>query len=195
MQLLVATQNKGKQQEISELLALEDLELLFPQQVAAVVDLDVHENGTTFAENAELKARAFALRSGLLTVAEDSGLQVEALQGEPGVASKRWHEVSDTDRNMALLERLQKEQNRTAKFVTTACIFDPETNMSRLFVGEMNGAISLQMAGSAGFGYDPIFVPSGDTKSLAELGVLVKNNISHRAVAFMKVRTYLETIV
>ncbi len=192
MRLLVATQNRGKQQEIKTLLALTGLDLVFPNDLPAVSDLDVIEDGKSFAENAELKARAFAQASNVLSVAEDTGLQVAALNNEPGVASKRWHVGSDLDRNTALLKRLKSKQNRAAKFITVACLFDPATNQSSFFTGEMTGEIATAISTGSGFGYDPIFMPSGEKQTLAELGVATKNKISHRARAFIQVRAYLE---
>jgi XTP/dITP diphosphohydrolase len=193
MRLLVATQNRGKQQEIKTLLALPGLDLVFPNDLPAVSDFDVVEDGKTFAENAELKARAFAKASNMLSVAEDTGLQVTALDNKPGVASKRWHLGSDLDRNTALLHRLAGNKNRAATFITVACIFDPATNKSSFFTGEMAGEIATKISAGTGFGYDPIFIPAGEKQTLAELGVATKNKISHRARAFMQVRSYLES--
>jgi len=192
MRLLVATQNSGKQQEIADLLIIPGLQLCFPSDVPEVADLDVTEDGETFVQNAERKAKAFATTSNLLSVAEDTGLQVAALSGDPGVASKRWHTGSDTDRNQALLQRLVGEQNRAAKFVTVASLYYPSTGVNHMLVGEMTGTIATQNSGDAGFGYDPIFVPTGETKTLAELGIERKNAISHRAMAFTQVREYLK---
>ncbi|MDA1079275.1 MAG: RdgB/HAM1 family non-canonical purine NTP pyrophosphatase [bacterium] len=189
---MVATQNQGKQQELRSLLSLSGVELVFPNELPSVANLDVVEDGSTFAENAELKARAFAQASKLLSVAEDTGLQVRALGNKPGVASKRWHLGSDLDRNQALLEQLNDKTDRFAEFVTVACLFDPVTKSPEYFVGKMTGSISSTIAVGTGFGYDPIFIPTGETKTLAELGMAVKNAISHRAHAFKKVRSYLE---
>ena len=193
MRLLVATQNQGKQREIARLLETPGLQLYFPNHLPATAELDVLEDGETFAQNAELKARAFAIASDLWTVAEDTGLQVEALAGRPGVASKRWYAGSDTDRNQVLLRRLAGEQNRVAKFVTVACVFDPDNGEAKIFIGELPGSIALDSSGASGFGYDPIFIPTNETHTLAELGIEKKVTISHRAHAFNQVREYLST--
>jgi len=178
MRLLVATQNQGKQREIARLLETPGLQLYFPNHLPATAELDVLEDGETFAQNAELKARAF---------------QVEALAGRPGVASKRWYAGSDTDRNQVLLRRLAGEQNRVAKFVTVACVFDPDNGEAKIFIGELPGSIALDSSGASGFGYDPIFIPTNETHTLAELGIEKKVTISHRAHAFNQVREYLST--
>lgn len=191
MKILVATTNPGKQREIATLLEHPQIKVLFPQDLAAVSALKVEETGTTFQENALLKAEAYAAGTNLLTVADDSGLEVTALDGFPGVHSARWHPGSDQERVQALLEKLKNEQNREAKFVTVACLFDPKTKESQYFKGEIIGTLSETARGTAGFAYDFIFIPKGHTQTFSELGVAAKNDFSHRAAAFLKVREFL----
>ncbi|NCN06452.1 MAG: RdgB/HAM1 family non-canonical purine NTP pyrophosphatase [Candidatus Pacebacteria bacterium] len=194
MRLLVATQNPGKQQEIRSLLKTSGIELLFPNQIPTVANLDVAETGKTFAENAELKARAFAQESGIASIAEDTGLQVAVLGGEPGVASKRWLSGSDYDRNKALLDRLADNPHRAAKFVTVAYFYDPISAVGRSFTGEMSGEIAMKISNDTGFGYDSIFIPTEEKEVLAKLGLNKKNTISHRSIAFTQVVEYLQKI-
>jgi len=207
--ILLSSSNRGKVAEITAILgpALQaiDAELKLPADVG-ILDWDVEETGATFAENAVLKARALADRSGLVAVADDSGLCVDALGGEPGVRSARWLGASatDIDRNTALLDRLRTVglQDRTAQFVCVAAIAWP-AGSEHVEMGTLEGVIALEPAGRNGFGYDPIFCPTvsvdgtGDRggnahgtlvsqKTLAELSADQKNRISHRRNAFEK---------
>lgn len=192
MKLLVATNNPGKLTEIHSTLKELEYEVLTPQQ-AGVSELDPEETGTTFAENAELKARAFGKASGFLALADDSGLEVSALDGQPGVKSKRFFPGSDADRNQHLLSLLQDATTRDAAFVTVMCLYDPVKDESVFFEGRLTGSIALKERGSQGFGYDPVFIPDGHTQTLAELGTQVKMTMSHRARALAKVKEYLST--
>ncbi len=191
-QLVFASQNQGKVAEVRA--ALQPLGILttsvadYPQ----TAKLDVAETATDFQGNAELKATAYAKALNLPVLADDSGLEVISLDNEPGVSSNRWFKGSDADRNQALLARLLDKTDRRARFVTVLCFFDPITNVKKFFRGEVDGVIITEPAGEAGFGYDPIFVPEGQTKTFAELGIEIKNQLSHRGRALQLFKQQLE---
>ena len=162
------------------------------------------ETGKTFAENAEIKARAFAKKTGKITVAEDSGLSVQALDRSPGVHSARWVKGSDSKRNTALLKKLDGYNNKRAKYVATICLYVPDIDevssikglkkdSVTFFSGEVHGFIAMEPKGDKGFGYDPIFIPNGYEKTFGELGDKVKQKISHRRDAFEKFVKFLES--
>lgn len=190
LSLLVATTNAHKLSEIRELFASSGICILSPIEVPAAASLEVEETGRTFAENAELKARAFGEASGLRTAADDSGLEVQALGGEPGVQSARWFSGSDEDRVQALLKRMDGLSNREARFTTVVCLRDLSGTLHH-FKGTISGRLALEPAGTEGFGYDPIFIPNGYSHTFAELGQSLKNSLSHRALAFAKLLTHL----
>lgn len=183
MKLVLATANKGKLAELRSLCehhAITVLAIGDPE----VPDLDVAETGSSFAENAELKARAFSEATGLPTVADDSGLLVDALGGDPGVLSARWLPGTDQDRTEGLLTKMRGIKDRTAHFTTVVCYLSEPNANPIFFEGSISGTIATAAKGSQGFGYDPIFIPSGYTQTFAELGHAVKNTLSHRAQAF-----------
>ena len=184
MKLILASNNKKKLRELGEILSDMHVELL--SQRDAGCDFEVEETGTTFAENAYLKAKAVADATGLAAVADDSGLMVEALNGEPGVYSARYapggHEASDKEKYEYLLSKLVNVEHRAAKFVSSICCILPDGSIIRT-EGECRGEILREPAGEGGFGYDPVFMPQGYDRSMAELGTEVKNRISHRANA------------
>ncbi len=180
MKLLLGTRNRGK---IRELLALlRDL----PVELLTVDDVpfsDVPETGRTFRENALLKARAISRETGLPVLAEDSGLEVEALGGAPGVYSARFAGEGATDEENVrkLLELLRDipEGQRGARFVCAAVVRFPDgTELAA--EGELRGRIAFEPRGAHGFGYDPVFIPEGFSRTLGELGRSVKDEISHR---------------
>lgn len=191
MQILVATTNPGKQREVKEILT--HFDLVLPQDVAAVQDLSVNETGATFEENAFLKAQCFAQKSGLPAIADDSGICVDALNGFPGVQSARWHPGQSRERVQALLDKIRNETNRSARFVSVICLYDPSNKEAQYFTGEVTGTLSTELRGSGGFDYDYIFIPTGQTKTYAELGSAFKNESSHRKLALEKLKTYLST--
>lgn len=191
--LLVATTNQGKQKEIAQILAGLDFEMVFPQDVASVADLEIDETGETFAENALLKAQAYAERSGLLTVADDSGLIVNALDNFPGVRSGRWLKGTGADRAQGILNKLEAHADRSALFVTVACLYNPELTEAEYFEDKLVGTIANELKLGEGFEYDYIFIPEGYSETLSALGVTAKNKFSHRALAFQKVRAFLVT--
>jgi len=184
MKLVVATGNAGKLRELNRILAGQGIELL---SLADFPELDpVEEDGETFAENAEKKAVSVARRTGLPTLADDSGLEVEALQMAPGVYSARYagESASDADNNRKLLVALQGvvTGNRQARFVCVLALAFPGGDC-RLYRGELPGEILDVGRGSDGFGYDPLFYLPSEQCAMAELPVDQKNRISHRAQA------------
>lgn len=183
MRIILASNNKNKMREFRELLAGTDAEPV--SQRDAGCDFEVDETGTTFEENAFLKADAVMKATGCIAVADDSGLVVDALNGEPGIYSARYgpgHDASDADRNQYLLGKLGDEQNRRARFVCCVCCCLPDGNTITAR-GECEGEILAAPRGSNGFGYDPLFRPLGYDVSMAELSADEKNAISHRGKA------------
>lgn len=191
MQLLFATHNQGKLLEAKELLNLPNLELVSTADLPDVASFDVEETGATFAENAELKARAFGKKSGILTVSDDSGLEVAALDGKPGVFSKRFFSGSDQEKNIALLELLKDKTDRQAQFRTVVCLYHPQTDATHFFEGIVSGVIALTALGDQGFGYDPVFIPDGHTQTFGQLGIKIKNSLSHRSQALQALKAFL----
>ena len=183
MKIILASNNKNKMREFRELLAGTDAEPI--SQRDAGCDFEVDETGTTFEENAFLKADAVLKATGCIAVADDSGLVVDALNGEPGIYSARYsfgHDASDADRNRYLLVKLGDEKNRRARFVCCVCCCLPDGNTITAR-GECEGEILDATRGSNGFGYDPLFRPLGYDVSMAELSADEKNAISHRGKA------------
>jgi XTP/dITP diphosphohydrolase len=193
--LLIATNNKGKLEEVRALLLDLPVELVTPHDLN--LELHVTEDGSTYAENAEKKAIAFARASGLISLADDSGLEVEALGGEPGLYSARYLQrpgATDADRRAYLLKNLKdKPRPWTAHFHAAIAIAVPGRDV-QLVEGECRGEIIPQERGSGGFGYDPIFFVSEAGRTMAELGMDEKNRLSHRARALMNARPILEKI-
>ena len=181
-QILFASHNGGKVKEIAHLLKLEDVELLTMADVH-LHDFNVDETGETYEENATLKAKTLGDKTRHITLADDSGIEVEALGNKPGIYSARYSKGSDTDRCVKMLKELEDKQNRNAKFVAVIVYYDPTAKQKHVFRGEVKGVIATQIMGEHGFGYDPIFIPEGYQQTMAELGNDVKNEISHRARA------------
>ncbi|GHF33956.1 RdgB/HAM1 family non-canonical purine NTP pyrophosphatase [Deinococcus metalli] len=178
MAVVVATGNPGKVREIEEALG----SLNWMLQALGPVPLPP-ETGTTYEENAALKACAAAVATHLPALADDSGLEVEALGGEPGVYSARFGNVgSDLERNVLLLDRLKRADNRRAKFVSVVILAYPDGHLET-YRGELHGTLLEGPRGENGFGYDPLFVPDGDTRTLAEMTVAEKRAVSHRGRA------------
>jgi XTP/dITP diphosphohydrolase len=190
--LLVATTNRGKVAEYASLLAGLDIELITLDQ--AGISQEAREDYNTFAENARSKAEFYAGLSGLLTLADDSGLEVDALGGEPGVRSSRYagDNASDSDRVDFLLNKLKGValEKRQARFKCVIAIAAPGGYLN-LVSGECEGAIALQPRGDNGFGYDPIFFLPQYGKTIAEITPELKNEISHRGRAAGKAREIL----
>lgn len=195
--LLVATNNPGKVQEYKELLAGLPVEITFPAEEGLV--LEVEESGTTFAENAGIKALAFAQASGLLTLADDSGLEVDALNGAPGVRSARYAGpgANDIDRYRKLLSALRDvpAEKRSARFRCVIALAWPDGSIHTAD-GTCEGNIGFTPRGGHGFGYDPIFVVDGyGGQTMAELSPKIKNQISHRAQAAAAARPILAELL
>jgi XTP/dITP diphosphohydrolase len=191
-QLLIATHNHGKLREYTDLLVGLPFELLTLDDVR--LEGEVEETGATCLENARLKAETYARRSGLLTLADDSGLQVDALGGEPGVHSKRYagENKTDAERNQFLLSKLRamSPDQRGARFRCAIVIADPEGH-TWSSEGTCEGEIAFEPRGEFGFGYDPVFILREGGMRMAELPTAEKNRLSHRARAAKGAREIL----
>jgi XTP/dITP diphosphohydrolase len=193
--LLLGTRNPGKIHEIKLILGDAGLELSslneFPHVAIAAEDADA------YAANAIAKAQFYARATGLAALADDSGLEVEALGGAPGVISARYagEHATDADRRILLLSELAKthSENRRARFVCAIAIASVDGEVLNLSEGICEGTITFAPRGESGFGYDPLFVPDGYEQTFAELSDEVKNRISHRARALLRVRDWLIT--
>jgi XTP/dITP diphosphohydrolase len=198
--LLLGTRNAGKVREIEIILAG------VPWQLHSLKEFDhvgvAAETATTYAENAISKARFYARETGLCALADDSGLEVEALDGAPGVLSARYagEGASDADRRALLLSELASvvgehscdaSADRRARFVCVVAVATPDGKVLNVSEGLCPGAIILEARGTNGFGYDPLFVPDGFAQTFAELSDSIKNQISHRARALRKTREFL----
>lgn len=182
--VLLATRNEKKRKELADILSSRGIEVLSLADFPSVPE--VEETGSTFEENALLKARTVCRHTGILTLADDSGLEVDFLGGEPGVMSARFAGKAHDDRlnNEKLLTLLQgiPEKARTARFRCVIAIVTPE-GKEYVVSGVCEGRIAETPAGANGFGYDPLFIPAGYDRTFAELSEEVKNRISHRARA------------
>jgi XTP/dITP diphosphohydrolase len=191
--LLIATRNEGKLRELRELLTDLPFELLALDDLPTV--RTVPETGLTFVENASLKASGYATQGHVLTLADDSGLEVYALDGAPGVISARYagEGATDEERTDKLLAELSsiRKGNRGARFVSVVAIANSEGLIINISEGTCEGQIDLAAHGKHGFGYDPVFIPRGHTLTFAEMTPPVKNRISHRARALQGALDYL----
>ena len=194
VKLLVATHNLGKKQEYADLLGGLGLELVSLSEVG--IAHKVEETGDSYAENALQKARSYATVSGLLTLADDSGLDVDALCGAPGVHSARYagEGASDEERYELLLSDLQDvpDEQRTARFRCVIALVWPD-GRAQTVEGICEGRIALTPRGEHGFGYDPVFYVPEYRQTMAELAPETKNRISHRAQAAAKAREILKS--
>jgi XTP/dITP diphosphohydrolase len=194
--LLLATNNPGKLVELHELLDDLNLNLVAPDQLG--LDIEVEEHGATYAENARLKGIAFAHASGLLTLADDSGLEVDALNGLPGIRSARFSPqkgASDADRRRYLLERLDGlPRPWTARFRCVIALVSPPGQV-QYTEGVCPGEVIPQERGQNGFGYDPIFLLPELGRTMAELEPGEKNRLSHRARAVLAARPLLQEMI
>jgi XTP/dITP diphosphohydrolase len=193
VQILIATKNSGKILELKKLLADLPIELLSLKDFPDIVEVD--ETGATFAENAALKARGYALQTGVSALADDSGLEVDALGGAPGIHSARYagENASDAARIEKLLEELSKtrNENRTARFVCAMSIADRNGEVVYTAEELCEGTIAFNRRGQNGFGYDSVFIPSGFEETFGELAESIKQKISHRGRASIKIIRYL----
>lgn len=195
--LLIATNNPGKVREYQELLVGLPVTITYPAREQLLLDVD--ECGDAFEENARIKALAYAHASGLLTLADDSGLEVDVLDGAPGVRSARYagHDASDGDRNQKLLAELADvpATKRSARFRCVVALVQPDGTI-HTGDGTCEGMIGLAPRGEHGFGYDPLFIVKDQGgQTMAELNPELKNQISHRARAVAATRPILERIL
>jgi len=193
--LLIATNNPGKQREFRALLSRTPIDLVFPKDLG--IDFEVEENGSTYLKNAFLKAKNFFDLSGLPTMADDSGLEVDVLNGEPGINSHRYTGIStasDAERRLFLLNKVASfPQPWKAAFRCAIAIIDTQGAVHH-FYGHCQGEIIAEERGSGGFGYDPIFFMPALNATMAELPEEVKNTVSHRANALNNAMDYLKTL-
>jgi XTP/dITP diphosphohydrolase len=196
MKLLIATTNFGKQKEFISLLQNLPVELEFPTGFG--IQLEVEETGSTYAENAALKAIAFSKASGLLTLADDTGLEVASLDGRPGLHSARYSPTigaSDADRRSKLLSELHgKPHPWNARFVCSVALAKPD-GMLEFFDGTVDGEITTRERGENGFGYDRLFLIPALNKTMAELNMEEKNKYSHRALAVLRAIPRLKELI
>lgn len=191
LRVLIGSTNDGKIHEYRALLRGLDLELLSPDQLASS-PAEPSEDASTYAKNAVTKAAAYARATGIATIADDSGLEVNALGGAPGVRSRRFfgEDATADDRNRMLLGLLDAITERSARFVCVIAFAQPDGQVET-FDGEIRGEIADAPHGATGFGYDPLFVIAGDGRTMAELTGEEKNAISHRGLAAAKLRAAL----
>lgn len=193
----MATKNSGKIMELKKLLADLPIELLSLKDFSDVIE--VEETGSTFAENAALKAQNYTLQTGIMSLADDSGLEVTSLNGAPGVFSARYagENVSDKTGIEKLLEEISqtRNENRAARFVCAMAIANK--NGVIIYAAEefCEGAIAFEPRGSNGFGYDPVFIPAGFNKTFGEISGTIKQKISHRGRASIKIIRYLRDFI
>jgi XTP/dITP diphosphohydrolase len=193
--LVIATNNPGKVIEFHDLLQGCGWEVVAPADVG--VSIDVDETGATYAENARLKAQAFCEASGLPAIADDSGLEVDALHGEPGPLHhlKGWDGNNDAERIQILLDALKDvpEGERTGRFFSVIVVALPDGSVIEE-QGVVEGTIALAPVGTSGWGYDPLFVLPERGITMAQMSEQEKNRVSHRAIAFDKMRRRLQAM-
>lgn len=182
MKLLIATHNAGKVRELREALREPGLELVGLDELGGGAPEAPDETGATFQENALLKARYYYEKTGLVTIADDSGLEVDVLAGRPGVRSARYG-ATDEERVERLLGELDgyPKSERGARFVCALALVGE--NLAEVFLGECRGVVRHLPVGSNGFGYDPVFAPDGELRSFAEMTSEEKSAVSHRGRA------------
>ena len=191
--IIFATSNQGKMDEIR--MIMKDCNLPIVSLKEAGIDVDIDENGETFEENALIKARTIMKLTGCLTLADDSGLEVDYINKEPGVYSARYlgYDTPYSEKNQSIIDRLKDAvgEERSARFVCAiaACFPDGEEVVTR---GTIEGQIGYEEVGDNGFGYDPIFVCDELSKTYAAMGQEEKNRVSHRGKALNKLLTYLK---
>ncbi|HEV7796631.1 MAG TPA: non-canonical purine NTP pyrophosphatase [Pyrinomonadaceae bacterium] len=204
LEILIATRNGGKIREIQSTLSSLPLKLRLLEEFADISPVD--EVGQTYAENASLKAIGYASQTGLWALADDSGLEVAALGGRPGLFSARFggDHLSDRERTDKLLATLCNNSDRTARFVCSMALAGcwpnekpderSEPRLLKLTEGICEGAIALVARGKNGFGFDPMFIPTGYSETFAELPDGIKSKISHRALALAAMHTFLDRL-
>ncbi len=196
VEILVATKNRGKLRELNSLLGGLPVELKSLEDFAEIAE--VEETGLTFAENAAIKAIGYAAMTGLPAIADDSGLEVEALGGRPGVLSARYGGSASYHEKIALLlDEMARSglETRNARFVCSMALALPSGEVSFTAEGICSGVIAESPSGEGGFGYDPVFIPEGHGQTFAELPESVKQEISHRARAAKIIMRYLPDFI
>lgn len=194
--LLVGTHNLGKLAELQELLVALPIELVSLSDFENITE--VEETGATFIDNARLKAAGYARQTGLFSLADDSGLEVDALNGRPGVLSARYGGDVGFDKKMQrLLGEMDGSVNssRVARFVCSIAMAAPDGKILHTTEGICPGNIAVDPRGRGGFGYDPIFIPTGFDETFGELSTAVKQKISHRARAFEQIMPFLRDFI
>lgn len=187
LKILLATGNTGKVRELRELVADSPVQPVDLTEFPHIVEPE--ETGSTFLENAELKAKSYSLQTGLWALADDSGLEVEALNGAPGVFSARYAgaNAGNEKRIKKLLDELGNTESRRARFVCVMAVADENGTIKFNAEGICNGSIAFRASGEGGFGYDPIFIPDGFSETFGELPNEVKQQISHRKRAIVEI--------
>ncbi len=191
MKAVLASHNPGKLKEMQLWLEPLGIELVLESDLG--IDIEVEEIGRTFEENSLLKAATVARATKMMAIADDSGLCVEALNGEPGIRTARYggEGLTDRDRYERLLENMKEESNRNAKFVSVVtCVFPNADIVSAR--GELHGAIGYNPIGTGGFGYDPVFIVTNMRKTLAQMTMKERQSCSHRAAAIRSLAVKLE---
>lgn len=191
MNLAFATNNRKKSRELKNILEIYGFNVLDLNDLS--INTEIEESGNTFHENALLKARHLYELTGDMSLGEDSGLEVKALDGKPGIYSARY--AGEHGNDQANLDKLLADMldvdDRSARFITVIALFDGKIEL--FFEGVINGTIARESTGTGGFGYDPIFIPDGYATSFGEFSPEEKNKISHRALAVGKLAEYLKT--
>ena len=190
MKIIFATQNKGKADEVKDIFANSSIEIISLYDLGN--NIDIEEHGTTFRENAFIKAKAVYNIYKEPVVADDSGLSIEQLDGRPGVYSARYSgdDCTYEDNNLKVIEELKDfSEPHRAKFISYAVYYDGKNEIEA--IGELHGRIIKEQRGTNGFGYDPIFIPDGYEKTISELDFKLKNEISHRARSFNQLKKKL----
>ena len=190
MKIIFATQNKGKADEVKDIFANSSIEIISLYDLGN--NIDIEEHGTTFRENAFIKAKAVYNIYKEPVVADDSGLSIEQLDGRPGVYSARYSgdDCTYEDNNLKVIEELKDfSEPHRAKFISYAVYYDGKNEIEA--IGELHGRIIKEQRGTNGFGYDPIFIPDGYEKTISEMDFKLKNEISHRARSFNQLKKKL----
>ncbi len=190
MKIIFASQNKGKTEEVRALFTDSPFEIISLYDLGN--NIDIPETGTTFRENAHIKAKTIFNIYKEPVIADDSGLSIEQLDGRPGVYSARYAGENCTydDNNLKVISELKNfPEPHKAKFISCAVFYDGKNEIEA--VGELNGCIIKEPRGTKGFGYDPVFVPDGLEKTISELELAEKNKISHRAKSFARLKEQL----
>lgn len=192
LNLVLATSNQGKLAEFRLKLAETSISVISLSDFSTIVEID--ETGSTFAENSTLKAAGYALQTVSPTLADDSGLEISALSGRPGIHSARYGgDITFAEKMCNVLEEIRTSgsTNRQARFVSAITFADHNGNVIQTVEGICEGHLAFEPRGNGGFGYDPIFIPNGFSQTFGELTDAIKGQISHRAQAITKIMPYL----